>query len=313
MIEFQIDYFRITVHIRTFDCIDLYNEHFKNYLGPLSSLAHGAKGYKGVMASSMGCQLKHTPGADRIYCTYEFPGKACSVIPPEIFGLFYQVLKNSDIKFNVNRIDLAFDGVKFNPQKLYKVIIDDAYKVPSEKSIVRSLTQRENLELRSEPLKEKEDKSSAGRETCYFGSRYSERYLRLYNMRGPNRLEVEFKGDRAGIVAEDLFESDYSIDSLFEISISHLRDFIDIDLPWWHEFINEIDRAYAKLQDAKEVTYEKKMDWMLNQVAPSFAALHEIAGNEFIEELENEGRKRMHKNCSTLLSMYGKGNRYEHA
>ena len=51
MIEFLIDYFRITVHIKTIYCIGFYNEYFKNYLGLLSPLAHGAKGYKGVMCS----------------------------------------------------------------------------------------------------------------------------------------------------------------------------------------------------------------------------------------------------------------------
>jgi len=309
MIEFHIDYFRITIHSETYSCVNLYNEYFANYLGILRSLDHGAKGYKGVLASSLGFQLKHTPGADRVYCTFEFPGKACKAIPPEIFGLFYQVLIFGEQKINVNRIDIAFDGVEFTPQQFYKVIINDANKSPLDKPIVRSLTQRENLELRNEPLKEKEDKSSIGRETCYFGSRYSERYLRLYNMRGPNRLEIEYKGDRAGIVAEDLLNSDLDINTLFIKSIAHLRDFIDIDKPWWHKFINDVDRAYAKIIKANEVTLEKKKNWAFTQTSATIAALYEIEGPTFINELIHIGQERMYRNCSPLLSMYGKNER----
>lgn len=307
MIEFIIDYFRVTVHDTTSYCVDLYDEYFKDFLGPLSDSTRGAKGYKGSFESSLGFQLKHTPGAERIYCTYEFPGQACKAIPPELFGLFYSTLELEEPRFTVNRIDLAFDGVEFSPRQLYDTILEDANRKADEEPIVRSLTQRESLDLRFQPLKVKEDNSSTGRETCYFGSRYSERYLRLYNMRGPNRLEVEYKDGRAGTVAEDLFSHFKDTDSFYEIAISHLRDFIDIDLPWWHQFIQETDRAYATVHNAKDVTIERKKLWLLSQVAPTAAAINEVSGGRFLGEMEIEGRKRMYKSCSTLLNMHREG------
>ena len=178
--------------------------------------------------------------------------------------------------------------------------------------MVRSLTQRDSLDLRNQPLKEKEDDSSKGCETCYFGSRSSDRYLRLYNKRGPNRLEAEYKQRRASIVADDLFKNLQKIDDFYNIAISHLRDFIDVDLPWWWEFVNDIDRAYAKIHSAKEVSLEKSKDWLLNQAAPTIAAINHIDGGNFLMELIIEGRPRMYKNCSNLLELHGKGARYEH-
>ena len=307
MIELIIDYFRITVHESKEYCAEIFDEYFKTYLGPLYDSSRGAKGYKGAFESGLGFQLKHTPGADREYCTFEFPGQACKAIPPELFGVFYSVLLLEEKRLNVNRIDIAFDGVKFTPLQLYEVILKDDEKKPLEKSLVRSLTQRESVHYEIEPLKEKEDKSSIARETCYFGSRYSERFLRLYNKRGPNRLEVEYKGDRASIVADDLFKSLQNIDDFYNIAISHLRDFIDIDLPWWWEFVNDVDRAYAKINSAKVVSLERSKDWLLLQAAPTIAAINHIEGGKFLTDLILEGRKRMYKNCSNLLELYGKG------
>lgn len=305
MIEFLIDYFRITVHASTAECVDLYKEHFELALGELQELERGAKGFKEVFASLLGFQLKHTPGAGREYCTFEFPGQACKAIPPEFFRLFHYVLERDEIRFKVTRIDLAFDNVPFSPEQFHQVIKADALRQKGEKSIVRSLTQRNTLRFFTEELKAKEDASSMGRSTCYFGSRNSERFLRVYDMRGPTRLEVEFKGKRAGIVAKALF--DQEPDGWFEIAIAHIRDFIDIDLPWWQEFINHVDRAYAQLHGAKEVTLDEKKQWLLKQVAPSLAAVSACTNGDFLLEIDEEGRKRMHKSCAPLLSMYGKG------
>jgi hypothetical protein len=307
MIEFIIDYFRITVHESTRYCEDIYNEYFREFLGPLCESSRGAKGFKAAYEAALGFQLKHTPGGYREYCTFEFPGKACKAIPPEVLGLFHNVLKLEEKRFNVNRIDLAFDGVKFTPLQLYEVILKDGKRKSSEKSLVRSLTQRDSVHYEIEPLKEKEDKSSFARETCYFGSRSSERFLRLYNKRGPNRLEVEYKGDRASIVADDLFKDLYNFHEFFNIAISHLRDFIDIDLPWWLEFINENDRAFAKIHNAKDITLGNKKVWLFHQAAPTIAAINRIEDGQFIIELISEGRRRMNKSCADLLALHGKG------
>jgi DNA relaxase NicK len=298
-IEYKIDYFRITVHDSTRACIDLYNEHFGLALGKLVDQGHGSYGFKGVMESSLGFQLKHTPGGDRHYCTFEFPGEACKAVPPKFFIYFYKTLVRHEYKINITRIDFAFDNVPFTPKDFKEAIEEDI--LHPDKNIIRSLTQRKSLHWHSEPFQEREDGSGIGKDTCYFGSRSSERFLRVYNKRGPTRLEIEFKGVRALEVAHYLFMT--GIDDWFESMIGQVLDFIDIEKPWWKEFVGDHERAYVTLHSAKDKSLEKTQEWLIHQVSPALAAAAECTKGQIITEMMEEGRKRMHKSYGNLLSL----------
>ena len=123
-------------------------------------------------------------------------------------------------------------------------------------------------------------------------------------MRGPTRLEIEYKEKRAARVASEILSKDE--EQWLDISIAHLLDFIDIDIPWWKEFTGDRERAYAKLYCAKEKSLEKISGWLLNQVSPSLAAVTECTGGQILSDMLDEGAKRMHKNHKNLLSQYGK-------
>jgi hypothetical protein len=300
---FMIDYFRITVHLPIQKCIELYDDFFKVALGELSDLEHGAKGFKGVMGALQDFQLKHTPvNQGRDYCTFEFPGQACGSIAPEQFIDFYNVLKLREYKVNVTRLDLAFDCVPFLPLDMYQAIEDDVKISKEDEWVIRSLTERKSVCLISEPFKMREDLSGLGCDTCYFGGRSSMRYLRVYNKRGPTRLELELKEDRANLVASDLLLS--PVDGWPEKAISHLLDFIDIDRPWWKEFVGDTERAYKRLKYAKDVTLGKSKAWLLKQVSPALAAVAECTGGEILLEMDQEGRKRMYKRYGSLLDAH---------
>jgi len=303
--EYLIDFLSVTVHLPVSECVNLYHHHFGHALFDLVDLGHGAKGFKHVLSAALGFQLKHTPGFNRDYCSFVFPGKACKAIPPEFFSYFYKSLVREEIKFNVSRIDIAYDNVPFTPSDFFQVFEDDKNRYENgEKQIIRTLSQRENVQFIREPFMEKDDGSSLSRDTCYFGSRQSERFLRVYNKRGPTRLEIEYKGKRAALVASKLFID--NVDNWLETSISHLLDFIDIDIQWWKEFIGDQERAYAKLHCAKEISLERKREWLLNQVSPTLAAVTEITRGQILSDMLDEGGKRMHKNNANLLSQYGK-------
>ena len=304
-IEFMIDYFRVTVHLPLGECIKLYDECFQIELGDLADLEHGAKGFKGVMGSLLGFQLKHTPGNGREYCTFEFPGKVCGSVAPEQFKDFYYLIKSKKyIKKNVTRLDLAFDNEPFSPSMFYQAILDDVNRSEKDKPVIRSLSERKSVIFISEPLKMREDNSAPGRDTCYFGERSSMRFLRVYNKRGPIRLELELKEERANLVAESLFST--NVDNWPVVAISHLRDFIDVDRPWWKEFISDTDRAYKKLQYAKDITLENSKRWLIKQVSPVLAAVSECTMGLIMLEMNQEGRKRMYKRYTPLLSAFGK-------
>mgnify|MGYP006302195317 CR=1 FL=1 len=302
MIEYFIDYFRITVHLSKRECMDLYHHFFHIALGDLVELEHGAKGFKGVLQSLHGFQLKHSPGNGLHYCTFEFSGNVCRMIPPEFFIAFYRHLTWEEIKFNVTRIDLAFDNVPFTPHH-FEEAINENQTFP-EKNIIRSLTRRESFKWYSSPFKEKEDGGGLGQYTAYFGSRQSERFLRVYDKRGPTRLEAEFKGDRASLVTDDLLTQEEK--NWFSIMIGHLLDFIDIEKPWWKALIGEHERRYARIQSAKEESLDKKREWLHYQVAPTLAAVLECTGGEELFSLLEEGKKRMRDSHQNLLSLHGK-------
>lgn len=302
MIEYFIDYFRITVHLSKRECMDLYHLFFYIALGDFVELDHGAKGFKGVLQSLHGFQLKHSPGKDRHYCTFEFSGRVCRMVPPEFFIAFHRHLTWEEIKFNVTRMDLAFDFVPFTPIQFKETILEDHHN--PERNIIRSLTQRNSLRWDESSLKEKEDGSGVSQDTCYFGSRYSERYLRAYNKRGPTRLEIEFKGKRASVVADDILSKEEK--EWYPIMIGHVLDFIDIEKPWWKEFIGKHERRYARIQSAKKESLDQKRDWLHHQVAPTLAAVLECTGDEELKSLVEEGKKRMRDSHQNLLSLHGK-------
>jgi DNA relaxase NicK len=299
-IEFLIDYFRITIHLPFEKCIAIYDEFFQIALGDLSDLEHGAKGFKRVAGALQGFQLKHNPPGGREYCTFEFPGQTCGCVAPEQLQDFYYFLKLREYKINVTRLDLAFDNVPFSPGQVYEVIWEDASQAKEEKPIVRSLTERRSVNWISQPLQFRDDLSGMGCDTCYFGKRSSMRFLRVYNKRGPTRLELELKEERANLVADSLFLA--QIDDWPTIAKGHLLDFIDIDRPWWKEFIGDTDRAYKKLHYAKDVSLEKSRAWLLKQVSPALSAVAECTGGEILLDMDKEGRKRMNKRYGPLIS-----------
>jgi hypothetical protein len=128
------------------------------------------------------------------------------------------------------------------------------------------------------------------------------RFLRAYNKRGPTRLELELKEDRANTVAETIFLN--PIENWPSVAISHLLDFIDIDRPWWKEFIGDNERAYKKLNYAKDVSLEKSRAWLIKQVSPLLAAVAECTSGEILLEMHTEGRKRMYKRYAPLISAF---------
>lgn len=299
--EYMIDFLSITVHASVQECVDEYNLIFSHALGELADQDHGAKGFSGLMTAAQGFQLKHNQGHEyRNYCSFVFPGNACKAVPPEFFIAFYRRLMRKEIRNKVTRIDLAFDEVPFTPRQ-FKEILEEDDSFP-EKGLVRSLTQRDSLHWHEESLKVREDESGKGRDTCYFGSRQSERYLRVYNMRGPTRFEVEFKGIRAEFIAHDLLSNDE--EKWIEIAMGHILDFIDINTSWWKEFKADHSRVYTKLHSAEEKELNKTIGWLMDQVAPTLAAVHKCTGPQIFSTLLDDGEKRIDKKLINMISLH---------
>ncbi len=158
---------------------------------------------------------------------------------------------------------------------------------------VKSLAKRQSLDIQQSPFEPK-DNGEIGTYTVYFGSRKSERMIRVYDRRGFTRLELEMKKRRADLVAKQIFrESDSS--EAFDIVLSHLRDFVNFDAAWWEELLNGVGRAWATVSTPREITEASITTWLTHQVAPSLSTIHDLHPEQFVNDLIASGRVKRKK------------------
>lgn len=122
--------------------------------------------------------------------------------------------------------------------------------------------------------------------TFYMGSRASGRMVRVYDRRGPTRLEMEWKGDRAVLLWRRLLkcaEDRWSLEAMSELRA--FLDFRKLDhgldgkpiapryrylLPWWELVTEGAGRSCVSIpREAR--TLEDKRAWLRHQVAPVLA------------------------------------------
>jgi hypothetical protein len=121
----------------------------------------------------------------------------------------------------------------------------------------------------------------AGFSTYYMGSRTSERFLRVYDERGPTRFEMEWKGERAVLLWRRLLacaEDGWSLEAM-----SELRAFLDFRdrssgvrpdfcplLGWWQVLTDGAGRSCISIP-REASTLEDRRAWLRRQVAPVLA------------------------------------------
>lgn len=299
-IEFRIDWLSVTVHASITYAESIWRDFFQEHLGDLQDTGHGGRGFKVLQFAELGAKMYTIPTGDGAYFHIELPGKACACIPPDTFRALMQYLETKEkveiTKFKVKRLDFAFDHVPFTPEMFEQAI---------QENRVRSLTQRESLKVIDSPFRRREDESGIGCKTVYFGSPSSTRKVRVYNKRGPVRLELELRDIRADYVARVVLthEKDW-----LTAAIAHVRDFIDIYVDeertalagWWQEFIDDVSRAYATVYSSKEISKERIKAWFENQVAVWLFVLKTIEP-EFLEKIAAEAPERLKPHHELLL------------
>jgi DNA relaxase NicK len=261
-VQFSIDWLTITIWCDVKEALKIYEKYFREILGVLQDKRSGGFGYESRFEGLNGVALYFKVGLDRV--TLKLPGKACQAIEQERFIAFRKGLDQRGISFNFTRLDLAFDNVPFTPEDINKAILDGQ---------IRSLAHRDSQRFDSSQMKEREDGSGIGCSTCYLGSRKSGRMLRIYNKRGPTRLELETHGERADLVARQLFES--KTENWFRVAISHVQDFIEVYKEYWKAFVGSVVRAYAKIVDIRKVKIVRMVEWLNKQVVTTLSMVEE--------------------------------------
>jgi hypothetical protein len=205
--------------------------------------------YKSIYSGPFGITLYAYPSRG-IHCHLEIKGEAIEAIGQLRVFEFLQSLNSLKAplmegqteqklaKWSARRTDIALDGMPFTPRDCY-----EAFK----RGDIRCAASRKSHKWYS----------NAEGDTFNLGSRSSGRLVRIYNRRGPTRLEMEFKGrwaDMAGSVLAAQGCGDFET-----FSIGHVRQFVDfVDahtggsitradlLPWWEQAVGDVARATLK-------------------------------------------------------------------
>lgn len=223
------------------------------------------------------------------YCSIDIKGEAFEVFGMVPFQKLLQDLLVRDIRWHLTRVDPAFDGAPFTPLQ---------FKEAVEAGDVRSLTTRDTLDWRSTPLGP--DKG----DTCTFGHRGSDGFLRVYNRRRDEqgdpitRVELECRGDRAKLVGLALVGKEMQYWP--EVCMTVLRSFVDLvdrssdkcvtrcrPLSMWAAFVGDVQRIKLKLtatvQAFKEnvVRVVQKVDRLQKRAVGAIGTLHQLLGGYF--------------------------------
>ena len=301
--QFRIHWLAITVWGSQRKALALWDVWFSDYLGAMQATGHGGRGFKSLFTSLAEAKLSTMPAGiredelDKQYFHLELPGQACDAIPDHVFQQFLRDLKRHE-KFSVSRVDLAWDEVGFTPQQVKQAV---------EENLIRSLVKRKTLVFSSSTYAER-DNGELGTNTLSLGSRQSSRMIRVYDKRGPVRLEFQVRDKRATVIAKEVLTQ--PVDQWAELCIGHLRDYIDfIDpdtqllLDWWEKFIQEKGRAMKTVSDARQVELDRMLMWIDTQVSTTLSVIADVVGEQAIQAFVIDGRRKRGKRFDAVLEL----------
>lgn len=291
--EFRIHWFAVTIWGTTDFALKLWEVWFQKSLGHMQPQGYGGRLYqsiyKALAESKLYCAPRLATDDSEQHFHFELPGSACEALHPKLLQDFMLALEHVE-RFQFTRLDLAWDGVPFTPEDLEQA---------GERNILRTYARRETLSFESTPYKPRED-GQIGHSIFRMGSRQSSRYLRVYNLHGPVRLEIETRSKRADTIARDVLV--HAPDDWAAKAMAHLRDFVDVHADYWQEFVQGEARANCTVTDARTSEMSRISDWLYKQVAPSLSVLADVYGEDAVDRLLKTGRRKRGKRFDSLLS-----------
>lgn len=293
-IGYRVHWIAFTVHAPIDQAFLLYDLLFKEHFGDMEPLGHGGRGFKEIYHSRLEFKIYLNPVGNKEFFHYEIPGSACDCIDWSYLVALGDLLEgNFPDQYKFTRFDFAFDNVPFTPQQVEEAI---------KNNDLRSLGKRETLEIHSSPFEER-DNGEMGTYTVQFGSRTSERMIRVYNKRGFTRLEFQMKDRRAQLVARQVCTSTKQT-TWYYIVLAHLLDYIEFKTDWWEAFVDGNERANAKVSTVKELSMSKLVQWLDKQVIPALSVAMDVLPKETIDSMIKRGRQRRGVRYNLLLGMY---------
>lgn len=205
----------------------------------------------------------------------DVPGAACEWLGAAKLRELAGVLK-------LTRVDFAWDGAPFTVQD------------------VRGWVESRDMRTRARSATAHAPLLGAGGHTVAVGSRNSSWELSVYDRRGPVRVEVRFRRERAAMLGEVLRLPPEEWSGAFLGYLRGLVDFVDRSageradrcalLPSWGLFVAGAQRVVVRLRGKVAATLERITGWVTHQVAASLWAWSEGGGD--VRSLLALGRQR---------------------
>lgn len=294
-LEMGIDYLEFTIYTYKEKAIDLYNLIFREFLGDLildGSTRHYNDRYINGRGFFMGCNPKNTP---ILHTHWTFPGSICQELPYKLWQIFIRVTYLQDIKIKCTRLDIRADYCNFTPYDIYDSI---------QEGKARTWAKRETLQLIENP-NELDELGNIGTATVYIGSRNSDRFMRVYNLHGFTRMELQTRKEFSNYYFDYLLKSDEQ--EFTNKSMAIMQDFITIDEDYWRIFTDGIPRAFMIINPREDKTLESLDEWLKIQVSTVLYLMVAIKGSRYLDELLSIGHKNLEKNPKyfNLIHKYG--------
>ncbi len=300
----QGHWFAVTIWSSPAYALKLWRIWFEQYLGEMQDQGYGGRLYETIYKALLEAKLYCTPkladsaDEDSQHFHFEFPGSACEALAPVLLQGFMLMLIGHD-RFQVTRLDLAWDGVPFTPEDL---------NIADQDDLIRTYARRGTFRFEISRHAARED-GQIGHSIFRMGSRKSTRHLRLYDLHGPVRLELECRSKRADLIARDVLI--LKPDDWSDRAIPHLRDFLDIEEDYWNEFIQGHARASRTIVDARTKEMSRIAEWMFKHVSPSLSVMADVYGDEAVKAIVKRGRQKRGSRFNSLLEhakSVGEGN-----
>ena len=244
------------------------------------------------------------------------PGEVCGVGVDPLLQLLTR-LRMWSSRCAVARLDLAVDGAPFTPADAYRAVLDGhtvAWVKRGRDGTVGHAWHSSNRDGEGT--------------TLYIGRRSSQRCMRIYDRRGPTRVELETKDAYADAVALGLVERRGDDLELARFVVGCLREFCDFGvqdgahgsrdvdlLPWWRAFVGEVERIGKIVVDRREqLSVDRTLRWVDRSVVPSLAMIvtcYEDLGEQLLHDWIDSARPHLSPRHLAAIRefryAYGKG------
>lgn len=237
---------------------------------------------------STGAFVAWTP--DRLEVCVNLTGDAC-----EMLGTAGVLALALELGLKPTRLDLAWDTDIMTPST-----VRDAHKAGNAVTFSRWTDWMEN------------PKGT----TFYIGKRGSDndvRLVRVYDRRGPTRVEIELHGKRAQMLWAVLAEADLADWSAG--ALAYLVDFVDFRdrsqdsnvgrcarLDWWEDFTQGAGRLALPLP-RKAPTLDSTQQWLEGQIAPALSLVADYVpdATAWLRAVIDDGRVRRKPHHAAML------------